>query len=398
MSIFLINLARKLTVRNRYVVGMGSQLQGMGDVRNCDLPYWTAEVMLKYASELEKVDFVYYTGDLPPHNVWNQSQEQQLYSLKTINQLLAETFPNVTFYSAVGNHEAAPCNLFPTPNIQSSNISWLYHALADSWINLGLPDDTRETIERGAFYTTVVRPGLRVISLNMNYCSAENFWLFINSTDPLEQLQWMINWLQYAEDHGEKVHIIGHIPPKACLASFSWNFHKIVNRYENTISGQFYGHTHNDEFFINYDELDPKRPVSMGYITPSLTTFSNLNPGYRVYKIDGYYPDSSYWVLDHRTVIMNLTATNLYNRTIFVDEYDARYAYQMDNLFPDDWHNFVQRLEIDMDGPLMSLVYQYYTKSYANGTQCDHNCRRGLLCDFVTSRAEDPHPCDAIPN
>ncbi len=43
-----------------------------------------------------------------------------------------------------------------------------------------------------------------------------------------------------------------------------------------------------------------------GYITPSLTTYSNLNSGYLVYKIDGYYPGSSYWVLDHRTVIMNL--------------------------------------------------------------------------------------------
>lgn len=154
------------------------------------------------------MDFVYYTGDLPPHNVWNQSQEQQLYSLHTINQLLAKTFPNVTFYPAVGNHEAgtlspfaldssslrsvqAPCNLFPTPTVRSDNISWLYEAVADSWLQLGLPAETRETVERGGFYTTVVRPGLRVISLNMNYCSAENFWLFINSTDPLGQLQWV---------------------------------------------------------------------------------------------------------------------------------------------------------------------------------------------------------------
>lgn len=40
----------------------------------------------------------------------------------------------------------------------------------------------------------------------------------------------MVEWLQYAEDHQEKVHIIGHIAPKQCLASFSWNFNKIVNR------------------------------------------------------------------------------------------------------------------------------------------------------------------------
>jgi sphingomyelin phosphodiesterase len=137
--------------------------------------------------------------------------------------------------------------------------------------------------------------------------------------------------------------------------------------------------------------------VFQGYITPSLTTFSNLNPGYRVYKIDGYYPGSSYWVLDHRTVIMNLTATNMYNRTIFVDEYDARDAYQMENLFPADWNNLIERLLNDIDGPLMGLVYQYYTKSNANETQCNHDCRRGLLCDFITGRSEDPHACDRIP-
>jgi sphingomyelin phosphodiesterase len=67
----------------------------------------------------------------------------------------------------------------------------LYEALADSWIKLGLPSDTRDSIVRGAFYTTIVRPGLRLISLNMNYCAPENYWLFVNATDPLDQLQWV---------------------------------------------------------------------------------------------------------------------------------------------------------------------------------------------------------------
>jgi sphingomyelin phosphodiesterase len=130
---------------------------------------------------------------------------------------------------------------------------------------------------------------------------------------------------------------------------------------------------------------------------PSITTSSYLNPGYRVYSVDGYYPGSSYWVLDHRTVIMNLTATNTYNKTIFIDEYAARDAYQMENLFPNDWNNLVQRLVNDLDGSLMGLVYQYYTKSYANGNECDHSCRRGLLCSFLTARQDDAHACDIIP-
>ena len=85
---------------------------------------------------------------------------------------------------------------FPTPIIRSDNISWLYQALADSWINtLGLPNDTRETILFGGFYTTLVRPGLRLISLNTNYYHHDNYWLFINSTDPLNQVEWVNYYL-----------------------------------------------------------------------------------------------------------------------------------------------------------------------------------------------------------
>lgn len=50
-----------------------------------------------------------------------------------------------------------------------------------------------------------IQPGLRVISLNMNFCARENFWLMVNSTDPANQLQWLVHVLQASEDKGEKV-------------------------------------------------------------------------------------------------------------------------------------------------------------------------------------------------
>lgn len=57
----------------------------------------------------------------------------------------------------------------------------------------------------GGFYALSPHPGLRLISLNMNFCSRENFWLLINSTDPAGQLQWLVRELQAAEDRGDKV-------------------------------------------------------------------------------------------------------------------------------------------------------------------------------------------------
>jgi len=100
---------------------------------------------------------------------------------------------NIIFHTSLFDlfYCLAPCNLYPTPNIKTDNISWLYEALAENWIKLGLPADTRDSILYGAFYTTVIRPGLRLISLNMNYCTTDNYWIVINSTDPLNQLQWV---------------------------------------------------------------------------------------------------------------------------------------------------------------------------------------------------------------
>jgi sphingomyelin phosphodiesterase len=128
-----------------------------------------------------------------------------------------------------------------------------------------------------------------------------------------------------------------------------------------------------------------------------LTTYSYLNPGYRVYTIDGNYPGSTYWTLDYHTVIMNLTASNSNNRSIIQKEYNAQDSYAMSTLFPADWANLIERLQNDITGALMGVVYEHHTKSYATGNTCDYRCRRGLLCDFLTARADDAHACDAIP-
>jgi sphingomyelin phosphodiesterase len=167
-------------------------------------------------------------------------------------------------------------------------------------------------------------PKLKLISLNTNYCPKENFWLFINSTDPLGQLQWLANTLQEAEDNDEKVHIIGHIHPFNCLDSWSKNYYKIVNRYESTIVAQIFGHSHKDEFRLTYDLNNKTRPTTVAYLAPSVTTSSYLNPGYRVYLVDGSYKKPSFRVLDYYNVYLNLTEANIYNQTKWRFEYSAK--------------------------------------------------------------------------
>lgn len=115
-------------------------------------------------------------------------------------------------------------------------------------------------------------------------------------------LRWLTAQLQECEDKGIKVHLIGHHPPgqSDIFSVWSENFNKIVNRYEATITGQFYGHTHFDEFAVFFDEANATRPFGVAYVAPSITTFNSGEPSVRVYHIDGDYNNSTYQVI-HQT-------------------------------------------------------------------------------------------------
>ena len=88
---------------------------------------------------------------------------------------------------------------FPPPFMASMDsdisMSWLYDVLSDEW-GAWLGQSHSWSVRKGAYYSLNVSPGLRVISLNMNYCMNKNLWLLINSTDPADQLQWLVYELQ----------------------------------------------------------------------------------------------------------------------------------------------------------------------------------------------------------
>lgn len=83
-----------------YVLGNASTAAGNWGDYKCDVPYQTLENLMEFlgnmsdevgaeikghcskidlvVSFLFQFDWVYWTGDLPPHNVWNQSRENQV--------------------------------------------------------------------------------------------------------------------------------------------------------------------------------------------------------------------------------------------------------------------------------------------------------------------------------
>ncbi|KAJ8923617.1 hypothetical protein NQ315_010196 [Exocentrus adspersus] len=389
-----------------------------GSYDKCDSPRILIENMLQHiALEHPDIDYIIWTGDLPPHDIWKQSKQSNIDIIKESIRQMFEVFPETPIFPALGNHESVPAGSFAPPWMKDENhsIKWLYDTVADQW-RRWLPTTTSNTILHGGFYSVLLRPGFRLISLNTNYCHSLSWWLLVNSTDPAKELQWLVYELQEAEKNNEKVHLIGHIPPGStdCMKAWSQNFYSIVERFEATITAQFYGHSHADEFEVFYEttEYSKKkarqlrlrawkykdknllkftgRPTSVAYLGPSVTTYENFNPAYRIYYIDGDYEQSSRDVLDHETWTMDLAQANEGgNEPAWYKLYSAKDAYRMNSLQPAEWNRLIERM-VD-DSSLFETFYRNYYRNSPTRPHCDSQCKLQILCDLKSGRSQDRH-------
>lgn len=117
------------------------------------------------------------TGDLPAHNDWKQSREDQLEVLKFVTDSFKKYLPTKRVFATFGNHDSSPVNMYPPhySGLPSQfSIDWLYYAAAEDWADWIEDPESVATVRQIGSYVAKVRPGLRVISLNTNYCPEEN--------------------------------------------------------------------------------------------------------------------------------------------------------------------------------------------------------------------------------
>ncbi|KAL3216150.1 hypothetical protein MRX96_051225, partial [Rhipicephalus microplus] len=326
-----------------------------GDFRHCDLPFRTLDSMLEHVGTHErKPDFAYWTGDLPPHDLWKVTRATNLKNFVTTTAAIGKRLPGLTVYPVVGNHESVPPNMFPESGHTDAQIAekskWLYNTLADDW-KVWLPEDAVAT------------------------------------------LHWLVDQLLDAERVGDKVHLIGHIPPglSDCLETWSAMFHKIVERFSDTVVGQFYGHTHYDEAIVYYSSAKRSRPFGLAFVAPSVTTYSFLNPAYRMYDVDS----DSKLVTRHETYFMNLTEANQDG-----GEPQWRLEYSTDDLGLDhagyeDWDALIRTMETNQTR--FDQYVRYTTRREGEETRCDDECRELLVCRWRTDRAHDYSACPRDP-
>ncbi|RWS30119.1 sphingomyelin phosphodiesterase-like protein 2 [Leptotrombidium deliense] len=346
-----------------------------GNYLHCDTPSSTVKKSIDRMLNSHRLSYVIWTGDIPPHDIWNYKRTSTSMYISEVHQMLNEI--KVPVFPAVGNHEAVPVNSFAPPEIDESlSNAWLYEKLASMW-SKWLPKGAIQNVKHTGNYAVRLEPGLRIISLNTNYCARLNPWILYKSIDPGNQLKWLVEQLLNAENAGDRVHLIGHVPPdhKECTQPWLFNFVRIVQRFRDTITAQFYGHTHRDEFRVLYDSERKNDAIGFELIGPSITTYSGTNPSYRIYKIN-----ENNIVIDYETYTFNLTESHLRGEPMWYLEYKASSLLNINTISATTLHEALKSLE--SNSSFYSSYHRvYYTRSDVDYALRWNDRRRALLID-----------------
>ncbi|KAG0297112.1 hypothetical protein BGZ96_007663 [Linnemannia gamsii] len=367
-----------------------------GDYK-CDSPVKLGVDLLKFVPKVANVSFSILTGDVPPHDIWLQNRESVIREEDAAYRTMAEGL-STKLYPTVGNHEAGPTNLFPT-KASGGDIQWLYDSLADDW-SRWLPADAVNSVKNYGAYTVSPAPGLRIISLNTNFCYTLNFYLYAstNDYDPMGEVKWLVAQLQAAEDAGERAWIIAHVSPSQtdCIQNWSALYYQ---RYSpHVIAEQFFGHSHYDEFALSYGPgaKNAQNAIATSWIGPSVTPYTDINPGFRIYKVD----TKSWNVFDSETYIADMNQAQTWDETGSSPnwhlEYSARKAYGASVPIAADqplsagwWHNVTSAFETS---PAAFQNYWNFRGKSANrlpACNVANGCTKETICNLRAGKSSD---------
>ncbi|XP_048759893.2 acid sphingomyelinase-like phosphodiesterase 3b [Ostrea edulis] len=362
----------------------------------CDSP-WTlitsAVEAMKNATESRSADFIFWTGDNVLH-VGNDKVDLDVHDqiLGNLTDLLRSFFPTVPVYATYGNHDYYPHNQFPPHNNE------LYNRTLEQW--KGWINDTRQedNFRKGAYYTVKVSSGVRILALNTNlYYTSDKVTAGV--PDPAQQFSWMEEVLNSSRVNNEKVLVTGHVPPgmapplgtRWMYEDFHKKFNAIIYKFSDIITGLHFGHEHNDNFRVFYDQED--KPVLSLFMAPSVTpwrfkipalgvTGKAHNPGFRLIK----YDQSTGRHLDLIQYYMDLPESNRLQKPLWKIEYVATKDMSIPDITPASMDLFVKRMT-NLNGEEFNMFYRWRFTSaeHVSIKSCDRSCHAVLHCNFVHS-------------
>ncbi|KAF4523731.1 hypothetical protein B566_EDAN013848 [Ephemera danica] len=402
----------------------------------CDMPLHTWTSMVQQAATTHPTpEYVTFTGDVVDDGIWETSREHNTALFEIVVNEIRTNFPTVPLFPIFGNHEPHPLNVYSsgdwTEVPQNVSQQWIYQLAADTW-GAWLGPGITSTVMRAGYYSYLLRSDLLIVALNTNICYTYNWWLIYDSVDIGGQLVWLAQTLLQAETAGQKVHLLTHLSGDEgeCFAPWQTEYNRIVDRFENTITAQFFGHTHDDLMNVYYALEDSNLPTRNSFSGGSGTPEAGraVNPNYKAYTLEGAYPGSEYVPNDHLPTVchtvallfvttllkkcklltmqrvldaeswtFNLTEANLAGSVVppnWQKLYSFNEAYGTTSMLPAELDALVHRMAANV-----TLQQQYFEfavrrndKALAGG--CDEVCLRDFVCGIVSST---PGKCDELP-
>lgn len=176
-------------------------------------------------------------------------------------------------------------------------------------------------------------------------------------------LRWLETVLEGAAGQSKSVVLCGHVPPwmytRACRAGYE----KLVHRWTRTIKGQFFGHTHQDEFQVQRSSGGV--PYGVVLVCPAVR--AQLNPSYREYEYQ-VVQSEAFELVDYCQYYLDLEGANqTAKKAVFRLEYSVRAAYNFTETAGSlaEWDRLDQRIQTKAE-PFHTTYNKYKRVSTRN--------------------------------
>jgi sphingomyelin phosphodiesterase len=377
---------------------------GPGDSRHyasyqCNIPQRTMELFFDGVNQLDP-DIIFFTGDIPPHTMWDESLDSQLNCTVALTETLARTIKTTPIYPCIGNHEMFPTNLLSLKQMPDRS-PYLLNQFANLWAPLAnFTDEEIQTMNTTGHYTKLLNyDRLRLVAMNTLYMYTANFYNVLNHndrhTEEASQLKdAIVSILLQARNDNEKVIFLGHHVPgnSDFIISQSRWYQELMVRFSDIIILHLSGHTHTDEFRL-FKDADGS-VTSMVYVSPSVDSHDFRNPSMRLF----YVNQTTYEIIDYDQYYLDVSVLppggDVTPPTI-VKLYSAKEEYGLPDLSPQSWLDLLDRFRTDPE-----LLQKHLLHSHANAVRdasaaanCSGKCVEDHICRMSHSSYDDYYYC-----
>ena len=226
-------------------------------------------------------DALFWTGDITPHDMWNQSVEHVIRYSDYLTDFMKSELNDWATYVIDGNHDFG--ELLNSMDFREGKRDPIIDHQAITW-RQWFTEESMEEFVRNGFYTQQfvtsdgrVIDNVRIVAVNTEACYYYNLYLLTEMSDPGNQLAWLERTLDEMQQNGEIAIFIAHHPPGGtdCLSEWAKRLTALLERYQDVVRLQFFGHAH-EEMFSNVRAFESNKSVGVQHWTGSITTYSEL--------------------------------------------------------------------------------------------------------------------------